>query len=484
MSILLKKQLNFYLERSTELNTLNKQQALKEIPPINDLIQDSEVKSIIEEYGKKIVLDEIKDIIEEFRKAPNLYSRNEISTFILDQLTVFIDKYKRNALRKLINGTGIVLHTNLGRAPLPKESIMAMIDVAEGYSNLEYDIETGNRGSRYTHIEPILKKITGASSAMVVNNNAAAVFLCLNTLASNKEVIISRGQQVEIGGSFRIPDIIVRSSAKMIEVGTTNKTRLSDYNNSITEETTILLKVHTSNYNITGFTEEVGLEELAVLGKENNILVMEDLGSGSLYDLSKIGLPYEPTVQDSIKNGADLVTFSGDKLLGGPQVGIIVGKKELIDKLKKNPIARMLRCDKLTLATLSSILKLYSDMDNVVDKIPVIKMMSLTEEELLLKAVKLEKLINKNLSLKYNVKIVDELDEVGGGSLPGVMLKGKAITITSGIIGVNDIQEKLRKSNIPIISYIKKDKVLLNLRTIEEKDFNTIINGLKEIIGE
>ena len=465
------------------MESFDKQNALKEIPPVNDLLQKLEVKSIIEKYGKELVTDKIRDVIEEFRKEPNLYSRNEISTYILNKLNEFIDNYKRVGLKKVINATGIVLHTNLGRAPLPKDAINSIIDVAEGYSNLEYDIEAGVRGSRYSNIENMLKKITGAESALVVNNNAAAVFLSLNTLANNKEVIISRGQQVEIGGSFRIPDIIARSSAKMIEVGTTNKTRLSDYSNSITEETAVLLKVHTSNYKITGFTEDVSLEELSKIGKENNLLVIEDLGSGSLYDLSKIGLPYEPTVQDSIKNGADLVTFSGDKLLGGPQAGIIVGKKELIDKLKKNPLTRMLRCDKLTLAALTSVINLYTDIDKVVDKIPVIKMMSLKENELLLQTTELENMIKANLGENYNTEIVDDFDEVGGGSLPGVILKGKAVAITNENIGVNELQEKLRKSEIPIICRINKDRVLLNVRTLEKSDFNIIINALKEIIG-
>jgi L-seryl-tRNA(Ser) seleniumtransferase len=466
------------------LESLDKQLALKEIPPVNDLLEKSEVKRIIEKYGKQIVQDKIRNIIEEFRKAPNIYLRNDISEYIVNKLNECMDDYKRIALKKVINATGIVLHTNLGRAPLPKEAINIMVDIAEGYSNLEYDIEVGVRGSRYSYIEQMLQKITGAESAMVVNNNAAAVFLCLNTLASNKEVIISRGQQVEIGGSFRIPDIIARSSAKMMEVGTTNKTRVSDYSNAITEETAVLLKVHTSNYKITGFTEEVSLEQLSVIGKENNLLVMEDLGSGSLYDLSKIGLPYEPTVQDSIKNGADVVTFSGDKLLGGPQAGIIVGKKELIDKLKKNPLTRMLRCDKLTLAALTSVLNLYTDIDKIVDKIPVIKMMSLKEDELLLQAVKLEKLIKYNLSNKYKIEIVEDFDEVGGGSLPNVILKGKALAITSDKISANDLQEKLRKSEIPIICHIRKDRVLLNVRTLQQKDFGIIVNALDEVVGE
>ena len=472
------------MEGGSILEELEIQSVLKEIPSVNVLLEKQEVKAIIGKYSKQIVLEKLREIIDQFRKTPSIYKRDRIIDYIIDKLNETMDVYQNMKLKKVINATGIVLHTNLGRAPLPKEAIEHMVNIAEGYSNLEYDLEEGNRGSRYSHIEPMLKKITGAEGAMVINNNAAAVFLCLNTLASYKEVIISRGQQVEIGGSFRIPDIIARSSAKMVEVGTTNKTKILDYSNVISDETAVLLKVHTSNYKITGFTEDVSLEKLAEVGKVNKLIVMEDLGSGSLYDLSQIGLPYEPTVQDSIKNGADIVTFSGDKLLGGPQAGIIVGKKELINKIKQNPITRMLRCDKLTLAALASILNLYLDIDKVDEKIPVIKMMSLKEAELMVKASELEGLIKNKLSNKYYVEICDDLDEVGGGSLPNVILKGKAVAISSNNMNVNELQERLRKGNIPIICHIKKDKLLLNVRTIQENEFNIIADKLSEIAGD
>lgn len=461
-----------------------KQEVLREIPPINMLLDLVEVKKLIEVYGREHIVEDIRLIIDDFRKNIKPMSREEIIYYVIKKLNEYIDEYKRYGLKKVINATGVVLHTNLGRSPLPDSAIELMKHVSEGYSNLEFDLETGGRGSRYSHIEPIIKKITGAESAMVVNNNAAAVFLCLNTLANAKEVIISRGQQVEIGGSFRIPDIIARSSARMVEVGTTNKTKLSDYSNAITEETSVLLKVHTSNYKITGFTQEVPLEELVSLGRKDNLVVMEDLGSGSLYDLSLIGLPYEPTVQDSIKNGADIVTFSGDKLLGGPQAGIIAGKKELIDRIKKNPFTRMLRCDKLTIAALTAVLELYIDLDKVAYKIPALRMMALNEEELIRKANELKELINKALNDKCIVEVIDDLDEVGGGSLPGVTLNGKAITLEAINLGINTLQEKLRGANIPIICRINKDKIILNLRTIEDKDFHIIVETLLGILGE
>jgi L-seryl-tRNA(Ser) seleniumtransferase len=301
-------------------------------------------------------------------------------------------------------------------------------------------------------------------------------------LANNREVIISRGQQVEIGGSFRIPDIIARSGAKMMEVGTTNKTRINDYSKAVTDETAVLLKVHTSNYKITGFTEEASLRDLVDLGREKGLIVMEDLGSGCLYDLSLIGLPYEPTVQDSIKNGVDIVTFSGDKLLGGPQAGIIAGKKDLIDRIKENPLTRMVRCDKTTIAAMAVVLSLYMDKDKAVEKIPVLRMMALKEEVLSADALELEKLINTALGNKYKTEIVDDLVEVGGGSLPGVVLKGKAVALVVPELGVIEIQTRLRKVKIPVICRINKDRILLNVRTLEKNDYSVIIEALARIL--
>ncbi|WP_273091829.1 L-seryl-tRNA(Sec) selenium transferase [Clostridium thermopalmarium] len=466
------------------MSNFDKQQVFRQIPPINILLDLPEVKKLIETYGREFIVDTIRLVVDNFRKSPKPMCREEIIDYIGKELDIYINEFNNIGLKRVINATGVILHTNLGRAPMPKEAINLINEVSSGYSNLEFDLESGGRGSRHSHIEHILKRITGAESAVIVNNNAAAVFLCLNTLANNREVIISRGQQVEIGGSFRIPDIIARSSCKMVEVGTTNKTRLSDYSNAITEETSILLKVHTSNYKITGFTEEVPLQDLVSLGKQKNLIIMEDLGSGSLYDLSLIGLPYEPTVQDSIKNGADIVTFSGDKLLGGSQAGIIVGKKDLIDKIKKNPLMRMLRCDKLTIAALSATLELYMDLDKAVQNIPTLKMMALSEKELLSKANKLKELISEKLGNKCAIEVIDELDEVGGGSLPGVTLNGKAVALTAENMNVNVLQEKLRKSHIPIICRINKDRISLNVRTIHDEEFEIIVNTLWGIIGE
>lgn len=484
-----------FLEEAQPLERYDKKEALRRIPPVNELLSNSEVMFLVEQYGRALVIAAIELIADEYRENVTSVTdepsaemrsgtRREIAEYLVVRLKRKIEEQHGSRLKKVINATGIVLHTNLGRSPLPEEAVALMREVSEGYSNLEFDLDTGTRGSRHSHIEPLITSITGAESALVVNNNAAAVFLCLNTLSNDREVIISRGQQVEIGGSFRIPDIIMRSGAKMVEVGTTNKTRLTDYSNVISEESAVLLKVHTSNYKVSGFTEEVSLEELVGLGREKNVTVMEDLGSGSLYDLSKIGLPYEPTVQDSVKCGADIVTFSGDKLLGGPQAGIIAGKRELIDKIKKNPLARMVRCDKTTVAAMTAVLNLYMNLEKVVENIPVLKMMALKENELILKALELEKLIKAALGSKCKTEIVDELDEVGGGSLPGVILKGKALALSEMKPGVNEIQVKLRKAKIPIICRINKDRILLNVRTLDKKDYPAIVETLAIVLEQ
>jgi len=474
------------------LDGLDKQNVLKAIPPVNEILDRPEVITLIERLGRAYVIESVKLIIDEYRKNMGIDkqldaekqhgTRQEITEYLVNRLKVWIEQQQKLGLKKVINATGIVLHTNLGRAPLPEQAVKSIYKVCEGYSNLEFDIETGGRGSRHSHIETLITRLTGAESAIIVNNNAAAVFLCLNTLANNKEVIVSRGQQVEIGGSFRIPDIISHSGSKMTEVGTTNKTHRSDYSNAVTNDTAILLKVHTSNYKVTGFTEEVSLQEMVELGREKSITVIEDLGSGSLYDLSLLGLPHEPTVQDSIKTGADLVTFSGDKLLGGPQAGIIAGRRDLIERIKKNPLTRMVRCDKITITAMTAVLTLYMDPEKVVEKIPIFKMMALKKRELTEKAVELGDMINRALEGKCKIEIVDDLDEVGGGSLPGVILDGKAVALTVENLSANEIQVGLRKAKIPVISRINKDRVLLNVRTLEKVDYPIVVKAIAGIL--
>lgn len=461
-------------------------EALRAIPPVNEILDNPAVGELTAKYGRSRVVENINKLLKEYRTSINPsepVSRQQIAAYIANRLMLIMQEKQAVGLRKVINATGVVLHTNLGRAPLPEEALVHMKEVAQGYSNLEFDLEAGTRGSRHSHIGELISEITGAESAMIVNNNAAAVFLCLNTLAMGREVIISRGQQVEIGGSFRIPDIITRSGAKMIEVGTTNKTRLSDYENAITSDTEVLLKVHTSNYRVTGFTAEVEIAEMASLGKQKDITVMEDLGSGSLLELTAIGLPYEPTVQDSIRNGADLVTFSGDKLLGGPQAGIIAGKKALIDRIKKNPLTRMVRCDKSTIAATAAVLSLYLNPEKAVEHIPVLRMMAMKEVELLSSANELHSMIKEVLGDRYPTEIVDEPDEVGGGSLPGVTLPGRAVALLVQAGEANEIQAKLRKTQTPIICRINRDRILFSVRTLEKNDYPAVVRALQDACG-
>jgi len=384
-------------------------------------------------------------------------------------------------LREVINGTGTVLHTNLGRSLLSSTIKDEIWDVANGYSTLEIDVTTGKRGSRYSHVTEIIKFITGAEDALVVNNNAAAVMLTLSTMAKNKEIVVSRGELVEIGGSFRVPDVMEQSGAKLVDVGTTNKTHLWDYENAIGEDTAAFLKVHTSNYKILGFTESVSVKDLVVLGNKNNIPVIEDIGSGVLIDLQKYGLTHEPTVQESVAAGADIVTFSGDKLLGGPQAGIIVGKKRFIDKMKKNPLTRAFRIDKLTMAALEATLKLYLDEEVAIKTIPTLKMLTESFSSIMERANVLYKMIvAKELDLEVNIN--KDYSEVGGGSLPLEKLPTCTITLKSKSISVSQLENRLRKYRMPIFTRVQDDRVIIDLRTIKEEQYEIIVQALVEVM--
>ena len=348
-----------------------------------------------------------------------------------------------------------------------------MDEVAAGYTNLEYDLNTGKRNQRYAHVEDKLKYLTGAEAGVVVNNNAAAVMLVLNTIAKNKEVVTSRGELVEIGGSFRIPDVMNVSRAKLVEVGTTNKTHLADYENAITSKTAALLKVHTSNYKIVGFSESPSINELRQIADEHSLIVYEDLGSGTLIDFSEFGLYNEPTVQNSINLDVDIVSFSGDKLLGGPQAGIIVGKKKFIDKIKKNPLTRALRVDKFTLSLLDSTLTQYLNKDVAIKNIPVLNMLTSSANDIKLKANRLHKKLSEQ-NLDCEIQIEKTKSQAGGGSMPLLEIDSYSIAFSPANISVNRLENKLRKSEIPIIGRCKNDKYYLDLRTIDESDFDIV----------
>lgn len=468
------------------------QDCLREVPPVNDIIELPEVNAFIEGYGRNLVLDKIQDLISmvkediklAFNEGEETQSSDEIQEFLWKNLKNLLELEDLNRLKKLVNATGVVLHTNLGRAPLPKTAIEVLENSLGGYCNLEYDLLEGKRGSRHDHMDSLLQEITGAEASLVVNNNAAAVFLCLNTFAQNKEVLVSRGQLVEIGGSFRIPDIIRQSGCNMVEVGTTNKTKIRDYENAVTPETEVILKVHTSNYKITGFTESASLDEMSKLAAEKNILFIEDLGSGCLVDLTKIGLPYESRVQDSVKEGVDLVTFSGDKLLGGPQAGIIVGKIDAINALKENPLARTFRCDKTTISALYQVFTLYRDEETAFKEIPVLSMLGKETNTLLTEAESLKAKLDELFKDKLQIGVTAVPAEVGGGSLPSVFVESPAVTLRPIKNNVNRLQEGLRMLDVPIIAPIEHDMILIHMRTLQGGDEEQILNGLREILGE
>ncbi|HSQ33857.1 MAG TPA: L-seryl-tRNA(Sec) selenium transferase [Peptostreptococcaceae bacterium] len=465
---------------------MNKRNLFSQLPSVDEVLNDKMIKIALKDYPRILITDSIRNEIDNSRKQiVNL--KENIEDFKIDYdfiINNILDKIKLNyalSLKKIINGTGIVIHTNLGRSLLSESIKEDIWTSASRYSNLEYDLEKGERGSRYSHLKNIIKKLTKAEDVLVVNNNAAAVLLVLSTMAKNSEVIVSRGELVEVGGSFRISSIMELSGAKLVDVGATNKTHLYDYEDAITENTKAFMKVHTSNYRILGFTESVSVEELSNLGKKHNIPVIEDLGSGVFVDLSKYGLSYEPTVLDSLSQGADVVTFSGDKILGGPQAGIIVGKKEYIEKMKKNQLTRALRVDKITIAALEATLRLYLDEDRAIKEIPSLRMLTYKIEELETKANNLYNMII-DLNLDININIEDGLSQVGGGSMPLETIKTKVISITPKNINVSTLEKKLRLSDSHIIARVYDNKYVLDVRTIFEDEFEDIVNELRKAL--
>ena len=396
--------------------------------------------------------------------------------------TVFERKLTRKLepnFRTVINGTGVVVHTNLGRSLLPESAMEMLLQVGSRYSNLEFDLDTGKRGSRYSLVEDLLCELTGAEAALVVNNNAAAVMLVLETLAKGSEVVVSRGQLVEIGGSFRIPDVMEKSGARLVEVGATNRTHLRDYESVINENTAMLLKVHTSNFKVIGFTSEVPLEDLVKLAAKHSLPVMEDLGSGCFVDLSRFGLAKEPTVQEVVASGVDVVTFSGDKLLGGPQAGIILGKRSYIEKIKKNPMNRALRIDKFTLAGLESILRLYFDEEDAFKSIPTLAMLSQPKEAIDRRAKSLLRRISKPLAEHCRVSVIAVESRVGGGALPEQGLPSRAVALEPIDGSVGHLEVVLRSGSLPVIGRIEDGKFLLDMRTVADAEIVDLASCLR-----
>lgn len=454
------------------------QELLRKLPKIDEMLQDEHLIFFTEIMPRQVVVETLREVIDMVRREIIDGRREEIPAVEelvgLVKQRVFEEQGK--SLRRVINATGVVLHTNLGRANLSRRACESVLEAAGYYSNLEYDIKKGSRGSRHDHVEQLIRKITGAQAAMVVNNNAAATMLCLSALARGKEVITSRGELVEIGGSFRLPEIMEESGAHLLEVGATNKTKPADYRKAFHGEMTgAFLKVHTSNYKIVGFTQEVSIRELAALRDESeefSVPVIYDMGSGLMTDLSGCGIG-EPTVTEALKEGADVVLFSGDKLLGGPQCGVVIGKKEYVDRMKSHPMARAFRVDKMTLAALEATFFEYQDSKRAMREIPVLRMITETGIRLKEKAEKLcGQLSEAAPSLEFMVEPCR--DQVGGGSAPLVMLEGYAVTVSGEDFNAERSERLLRKEELPIIARVARDKLWLSVRTIEETEFKWI----------
>jgi len=448
------------------------------VPSIDAILRSDSMTVLIEQYGRTAVTDSVRFVIESIRKkVPELEEKIfplVEEPVIISEVIKLLEEINKPTLRTVFNLTGTVLHTNLGRAVLADEAIKAMVEVASGFSNLEYDIETGKRGDRDIHLENLLCKLTGAEAATAVNNNAAAVLLVLNTLGKRKEVLVSRGELIEIGGAFRIPDIMTRAGCKLIEVGTTNRTHLSDFKNAITSKTSCLMKVHTSNYVVQGFTKEVSAIEMSEIASDNGLTLIEDLGSGSLINLAKFGLPHEPLVEDAIKNGVDIIMFSGDKLLGGPQAGLIVGRKNLIDKIKKNPMKRAMRLDKVSIAALSTTLQLYQNPDKAASRIPTLRLLTRTVDEIKKTAQLVQEHITVKFGGKISIKQVECLSQIGSGSLPVDRLPSIGLSISplnekSGRKLIR-YSESFRALPIPVIGRIQDDAFILDLRCLDDVD--------------
>ncbi len=443
---------------------------LREIPSVDRLLKHTRSVRLLERYNREYVTRKCRECVDEIRKAlrqgKTLKHEALEEESILDRIEVKIASESEPKLKQVVNATGTVLHTNLGRAVLPQAAMDALSTIGRHPVNLEYDLSKGKRGKREEPIENALLELTGAPAATVVNNNAAAVLLGLNTLAFGREVIVSRGELIEIGGSFRIPEIMEKSGAILKEVGSTNRTHPGDYEKAITKRTALLLKVHTSNYRIVGFSSEVDLHDLVAIGKKHKVPVMEDLGSGAFVDLGQYGLPKEPLVAERIALGADVVTFSGDKILGGPQAGLIVGKELWINRMNRNPLKRALRCGKLTLGVLEAVLRLYQQSLDVTQSIPTLKAFTRPLEEIEEMGKRLLPLLEKTLGEGFLVSLEDSGSEIGSGSLPTEEIPTKVIAIHHGGIGAQKIARLFRVSDPPILGRVKDGRFLLDLRAI------------------
>ncbi len=451
---------------------------LRQIPAVDELLGRAALRELEARVGRRLLVDATRKVLQGLRGRISGGSLSSVSVEQLErEIVAATEATVEFSLRPVINATGVILHTNLGRAPLAAEALEHLVEAAARYSNLEYDLERGERGQRDTHTDRLFAQLLGAERTLVVNNNAAAVFLALNSLAEGGEVIVSRGELIEIGGSFRIPDICAKSGAALREVGTTNRTRTSDYAAAVNERTRVLLRVHPSNFRIVGFTERPGLEELVELGRKHRLTVLEDLGSGCLVDLAPLGMPDEPPVGLSLKAGVDVVTFSGDKLLGGPQAGILVGKREPLERIRKNPLFRALRVDKLTIAALEATIALYLRGDT--QAIPAWRMMQTSPDELAPRAARLAERIRARP--EFSARVEDGESVIGGGSTPGQSLPTKLVAVVHARRGAQELEAQLRKQTPAILTRLERDRLLLDLRTVFEDQDEQIAQAFERL---
>ncbi len=466
--------------------TLESASQLRRIPAVSRLLQEEQVQTAIDRHGRELVVECIREVLDGLRERvrkgePAPLDTSTVAELVLQEVT----RWRTRTLRKAINATGVILHTGLGRALLAETAQRAIAEVAGGHSMLEIDRETGERGDRIEHVRDLLCRLTGAEDATVVNNNAGAVLLAVTVLAQGREVIISRGQLVEIGGAFRMPDIIAQSGARLVEVGTTNRTRLTDYERAITPDTALLLRCHPSNFRIIGFSEEVSAGELASLAHRYSLPVLDDVGSGCLVNTENFGLEHEPTLQESIAAGCDVVTCSGDKLLGGPQAGIILGRRVIVQAVRKHPLHRALRVDKLTLAGLEATLRLYLNPEQALQEIPTLRALAMTREQIGRRAQRLRRRLQSTLPAdRLTIRLREGVSEVGGGSLPGQQLPTTLVCLTPLHGSVQQLAHALRWNEPAVFARIEQDELVLDPRTLLDDELEVVVAAVSRAAAQ
>lgn len=456
----------------------------RDLPAVHQLLGTPAALGWLETHSRQDVVAALQEALFDARERLRGGELPDLSQeVLLKRALECLHRRTAPSLRAVVNATGTVLHTNLGRAPLAQEALQAMRDAAEGYSNLEFDLGEGERGHRYELVEPLICELTGAEAAFVVNNNAAAVFLMLRELAEGRKVAVSRGELVEIGGSFRVSEVMRASGAQLVEVGTTNKTHLRDYEKALDDGADLVLRVHTSNFRIVGFTHAPPLEDLVALSHSRGVPVMEDLGSGSLLDLRSFGIGDEPTIRDSLAAGVDLVTFSGDKLLGGAQAGILCGRRGLMERIRANQLARVVRVDKLTLAALEATLRLYRDDREAVRKIPALRMLTTPKEELRSAAEKLDSALSEAVGGEIRSRVVETVSKVGGGALPTTELPTYAVAVAVPGLTAGEFLRSLRSGDPPVVARVSKEEVIFDVRTLLSGQAEAVVEAVRSVLG-